>query len=143
MIESTAIVGDARSMEAVIAETLAVSRLAEYFSTLQDLLESESASPNLILVLQQWPDEYRASEIDALFRQFPLSRVLCCYGVWCSSMRRTRSVWPAVVCTSEDEFLERLKLEVRVIQEEIPPLPLTAGLDELFGYVNAHAESES
>ncbi|WP_146510912.1 RNA-binding protein [Thalassoglobus neptunius] len=143
MIESTAIVGDARSMESVVAEALAVSRSAVYFSTLRDLLDSDSSNPNFILVLQQWPDEYQSNEINELFRRFPLSRILCCYGVWCSSMRRTRSIWPGVVSVSESEFLPRLRLETRVIQEEIPPLPLTAGLDELFGYLSAYTEPES
>lgn len=58
------------------------------------LPETSGWFPDLIVVAQSWPDEYSAAEVHRLLSMFPLARLVCCYGNWCDSDGRNRSIWP-------------------------------------------------
>ena len=95
-------------------------------------LSSSDWQPDLVLVCQHWPDEFPPSDVDRLFRAFPLARFVVCYGPWCASDGRTRSIWPLAVRVPVEEAENRLKRELQVLRGERPPLPLTASRDEIF-----------
>jgi hypothetical protein len=86
---------------------------------------------DLVIVCQHWPDEYTAAEVRAVLRAFPLARLVCCYGAWCSSDGRTRDVWPLAVRVPAEWAARRIALELEVLAGDRWPLPLTASRDEI------------
>jgi hypothetical protein len=103
-----------------------------------DLLPGADRLPNLaaaadcdlVVVDQQWPDEFTLSEAEALLSE--TARVVCCYGPWCDSDGRTRSVWPHAVRTPRSECREAVAREAEILHGHRPAPPLTAARDELF-----------
>jgi hypothetical protein len=86
---------------------------------------------DLVVVCQHGPDEYTAAEVRAVLRAFPLARLVCCYGAWCSSDGRTRDVWPLAVRVPAEWAARRIDLELEVLAGARWPLPLTAARDEI------------
>jgi hypothetical protein len=86
---------------------------------------------DLVVVCQHWPDEYTAAEVRSLLAAFPLARLVCCYGSWCSSDGRTRDVWPLAVRVPAEWAARRIDLELEVLAGTRWPLPLTASRDEI------------
>ena len=123
-----------RLAPAEIRSSASIIEAAERFS-------SGDWQPDLVVVCQHWPDEFPPSEVDRLFRAFPLARFVVCYGPWCASDGRTRSIWPLAVRVPADEAESRLKRELEVLRGERPPLPLTASRDEIFVFDSLDAEA--
>ena len=97
--------------------------------------EFHERSPDLVVVCQSWPDEFPASEVSAALGRWPLTLWVCCYGAWCDSDGRTRSIWPISVRASVAEAESRLNHVWRIIvQHDGEPLPLTASRDEAFEF---------
>lgn len=93
--------------------------------------------PDLVVVLQNWPDEFPQSHVLRLFASFPLARVVCCGGDWCDSDGRTRSHWPPAVRVAAHAAGPRLRQEIALLRgdpEADAPLPLTAQRDEVFEF---------
>ena len=106
------------------------------FQTIPQVLQAALfEQPDLLMVQQAWSDEFRVDEVRALLSACPLTRIVCVYGPLCNSDGRTRSAWPLVTRVSEHELNRRLERELQAIQHNHPPLPWTAGYDELFGWM--------
>lgn len=93
--------------------------------------------PDLVIVLQAWPDQFSADEVEALIELCPLARILCCFGPWCDSDGRTRSLWPLGVRVHAASFESRFEHELALldgIRDVCPPLPLTASRTEIFDF---------
>ena len=60
-------------------------------------IAADSWIPDLVVVMQSWPDEFSARDVDHLFAFAPLARFVVCYGDWCESDGRNRAVWPLAV----------------------------------------------
>ena len=88
--------------------------------------------PDLVIVCQHWPEEYTATEVRQLLAEFPLARLICCYGPWCASDGRTRDIWPLSVRVPAEFAGRRIDLEIEVLGGTRWPLPLTASRDEIF-----------
>ncbi len=89
------------------------------------------SEPDLVIICQSWPDEFSASEATIALGRWPLSLWVVCYGAWCASDGRTRTVWPLSVRVSVDESCSRLNHLWRILREQREaPLPLTASRDE-------------
>lgn len=97
-----------------------------------DEIPVDSLCPALILICQNWPDEYRPRVMNDLVSRFPLSRLICCYGPWCEADGRTRTIWPLSIRVPARAISSRLQLEWEIIQEKRPAFPLTSGRDEVF-----------
>ena len=134
MIEHVILIGRIETMESAIASTMTHCKTLTRFARVEDLGETIDTWPDLVVVLQHSPDEYSKRQIESLLARFAVSRVLCCYGPWCASMGRTRAYWSPAVTVPLAEFEHRLKLEHDVILGKRPALPITAGLDEVFGF---------
>jgi hypothetical protein len=93
---------------------------------------SELWDPDLVIVCQLWPDEFRAVEVVQLLEAFPLARLICCYGSWCASDGRTRDIWPLSIRVPAARAARRIDLEIEVLAGSRWPLPLTASRDEIF-----------
>jgi hypothetical protein len=91
----------------------------------------ENWHPDLVVICQLWPDEYTAAEVRQLLEAFPLARLICCYGPWCSSDGRTRDVWPLSIRVPAAFAAQRIALELEVLAGTRWPLPLTASRDEI------------
>lgn len=87
---------------------------------------------DLMLILQQWPDEFRRSDVQTLIDAAPLSRLVVCYGPWCDSDARTRDVWPLCSRVPVAAAPARLRWELRELAQSRPPIPLTANRNEAF-----------
>ncbi|MEX2285506.1 MAG: hypothetical protein WD648_00375 [Planctomycetaceae bacterium] len=91
-------------------------------------------SPDLILIAQRRPGEYRPADIRMLQQAFPLARSVCCLGAWCESEGRNSDDWPAAVRVSARSAAARIRRELAVLAGQRPPLPLTAARDEIFAF---------
>lgn len=97
-------------------------------------ISPEIESPELIVICQNWPDEFSVSELNDLIKRFPISRLVCCYGVWCESDGRTRDVWPLSVRVPARCARVRIQQEWDIVQGNEKAFPLTAGRDEIFEF---------
>ena len=123
-----------------LAEWLAASLQpadTRHFRDLTAALEETSRTnwiPDLIVVVQSWPDEFSPSEIASLFAFAPLARVVVAYGAWCESDGRNRHLWPLAVRVSLSSAAARIEREWRLLNEQsgLEPLPLSASREEAF-----------
>ena len=90
--------------------------------------------PDLVIVVQQWPDEFTAADVRRLFALLPLARWICCFGIWCESDGRNRTIWPLSVRISARTAEARIRRELDVLRGAQPALPLTASRDEIFTF---------
>lgn len=97
-------------------------------------LASDGWFPDLVLVCQNWPEEFTHSEIQTLLAAFPLARWICCFGAWCEADGRSHSFWPEAIRVSARCCAHRIRHEWKVLSKGADPLPLTAGRDEKFDY---------
>ncbi|MBT5017669.1 hypothetical protein OAF42_01710 [Planctomicrobium sp.] len=133
IIDNGLLIGRPDGMESAVSSFLKVCRCANFFRDLNDFKPIED-SPEFILVLQHWSDEYTQTQVDELLNRFPLSRVVCCYGPWCQSDQRTRQIWPAALRVPIHQIQERIELECKVLLGNVLPIERTAGLDEVFAF---------
>ena len=96
---------------------------------------------DLLLVWQQWPDEYASEDVRRLLAVTPLSRLVCCYGPWCIADGRTREIWPPSVRVPWEQAGLRIANELSVRRGDLAPLPLTAGRDEIFAFGIGRSET--
>jgi hypothetical protein len=97
--------------------------------------------PELIIILQAWPDQFGAQEVQELISLCPLARIVCCFGPWCDSDGRTWSIWPLGVRVPVAAFVSRFEHELALLahgRDDGPPLPLTASRTEIFEFDFAH-----
>jgi hypothetical protein len=106
---------------------------------LQGFLDREDWFPDLVVVAQDWPDQYPAEAVHELIALCPLARIICCFGPWCDSDGRTRSIWPLAVRVSPEMFAARFEREWGQLAGTAPTdgpasLPLTASRTEIFEF---------
>ncbi len=90
--------------------------------------------PDLIVVLQSWPNEYSTQDVNRLLSFAPLARVIVCYGAWCESDGRNHNVWPLSVRVPVWAAPPRIEREWTLLLTpgEITPLPWSASREEVF-----------
>jgi len=98
------------------------------------LLEQGSQAPDLLIIVQSWPQQYPDSQCQRLLHLAPLARRVCCYSPWCESEGRNCSSWPLAIRVPMDAAVWRLQQEIRVLNNSAAPLPITAGRDEAFAF---------
>lgn len=110
------------------------------FEAADSIAEFRSAGetpPELVLVFQDWPEQYTAGEADWLLATHVTTRILCAYGGCCESDGRTRRIWPHAVRVPQWRLEPRLRREIEVIFGRGEPLPLTASRRERFLFEHA------
>ncbi|MCA9018273.1 MAG: hypothetical protein KDA77_23325, partial [Planctomycetaceae bacterium] len=95
-------------------------------------IPGEARFPDLILLCQNWPDEFDPHTLNDLVSRFPVSRFICCYGVWSEADGRTRSNLPLSIRVPARCVITRLQLEWEIIRGDREAFPLTSGRDEMF-----------
>ena len=65
---------------------------------------SQHELPELIVLVQAWPDEFHFTELMAVPGIGPYSRVICTYGPWCISDGRSRQDFPLAVRIPVEDF---------------------------------------
>lgn len=114
------------------------ARTAGDLETLKRLIKEDAWFPDLVVVLQAWPDQFSTEEVHELIALIPLARIVCCFGPWCDSDGRTRSIWPLAVRVSVPAAPNRLAHELALISNSDGPgravLPLTASRAEIFEF---------
>lgn len=111
-------------------------RTADDVSGLAALM-SDGWYPDLIVVLQSWPDQFSAADVHHVLARCPLARLVCCFGPWCDSDARTRSVWPLATRVPVAAAGRRLARELALFDlrsGSLAPLPLTASRTEIFEF---------
>lgn len=94
--------------------------------------------PDLIVIFQNWPDEFTHENIRKLFSSFPLARWICCFGLWCESDGRNRDFWPLSTRVFARNAIIRIERELANCDNNRSPLPFTAGREEIFEYENSY-----
>ena len=89
---------------------------------------------DLVVVCQNWPDEFSKADVQQLLSLFPLARWVCCFGVWCESDGRNRDLWPPAIRTPARNAEARIRRELAVLKDTHPALPLTASRDETYEF---------
>lgn len=134
VIERGVLIGQTEGMAEPISFFLGQCQSASYYQEIDEFLVASVQNVDFILILQHWPDQYAAQQIESLIDRYPLSRIICCYGPWCQSAARTRADWPLVWRVSDNQFALRFAGEIQNIQRGVSPLEKTAGYDEIFEY---------
>jgi hypothetical protein len=113
-------------------------RLAVDLRAVRRLRDAEGWIPDLIIVCQTWPDQFSGVDIHALLTWFPLTRLVCVYGVWCDSDGRSRTDWPLAVRIPASRAVARLDRELDSLSLSAgsigDALPLTASRGEMFAW---------
>jgi hypothetical protein len=112
-------------------------RIANDIAALRRIVANEHWFPDLIVVWQTWPDQFLEAEVHELIALCPLARIVCCFGPWCDSDGRTRSIWPLAVRVPAAAARARLERELAVLRQHEPHralLPLTASRAEIFEF---------
>jgi len=114
-------------------------RACRHLGGLRDFLASDGWFPDLVVISQDWPDQYPAEDVHELIALCPLARIICCFGPWCDSDGRTRSIWPLAVRVSPEMFAARFEREWEQVGGANPAggppaLPLTASRTEIFEF---------
>ena len=107
-----------------------------HFSSLAaglQLLAESTWIPDVILIVQSLPDEFRRSEMNQLGQFAPLARWIVAYGSWCESDGRTRDIWPLAVRVPLRSAVARFEREWQGLSDQrIYPLPMSASREEAF-----------
>jgi hypothetical protein len=131
--------GDFRSLVEIIRglRRTADVRQANDFAGLRQLVEVDAWHPDLVVVLQAWPDEFSELDVHELIALCSLARIVCCFGPWCDSDGRTRSIWPLAVRVPVAAAGGRLAREWSLLDDrgaQSAALPLTAARSEIFEF---------
>ena len=95
----------------------------------------DDSSPDMVIVCQSWPDEFSASDVSTSLGRWPLALWVCCFGSWCESDGRTRTIWPIGIRVPARAAVSRLtQLWEIVAHRRNELLPLTASRDEAFEF---------
>lgn len=111
--------------------------------TASRLVSEQNWFADLVVVCQNWPDEFSHAEVQQLLSLFPLARWVCCFGVWCESDGRNRDIWPPAVRIPARNAEARIRRELAVLKGDETPLPLTASRDEIYEFDYAVPFSKS
>ncbi len=119
-----------------VEEQLAGHRLeqAADIPAAERIIQEQHWFPDLVVVCQNWPDEFPESEVLRLLALLPLARWVCCFGAWCESDGRNRSIWPVSIRTTARGCAGRIRREREVLLGNRTALPLTASRDEAFAF---------
>ena len=100
--------------------------------------------PDLMIVLQSWPNEFSTHEVTRLLSFAPLARIVVCYGAWCESDGRNRSIWPHSVRVPLSTAQTRIEREWSSLQSacDFPSIPLSASREEAFAAEQQYGNSE-
>jgi len=90
--------------------------------------------PDLVVVLQQWPDEFASADVQQFIGLVPLARWVCCFSSWCEADGRNRAIWPLSTRISARTAESRIRAELEVITRQRDAVPLTASRDESFEF---------
>lgn len=71
-------------------------------------LRNAKNDPLLIVVVQSYPGQFSADQIEQLHRQSPLSRIVALLGSWCEGEARSGRPWPGVIRVLWHQFEGRL-----------------------------------
>jgi hypothetical protein len=122
--------GSPDPMPALQADLSALPGIEVTHSAAPEHVLQHGPPPDIVVLLQQHPDEHSSQQVRTLLNTCPLSRLIVCYGPWCDSDGRTRQLWPAACRVPAGRLLPRLHRELAVVRGASPPLPLTANRDE-------------
>lgn len=98
-----------------------------------ELLQNQSVFCEIIVICQNWPDEYKSGDVIQLMTLSPLSRLICCQSLWCESDGRNRDVWPLSLRVAARSFAARIDSEFQMLTGTKAAIPVTASRDELIG----------
>jgi hypothetical protein len=88
-------------------------------------------APDLIVVIQETPDQFSNHDVQQLLGIWPLARLVVCYGPWCNGDGRTRDAWPQATRVAHTSIDTRLASERSFSVGLGDGLPWTAGRDEI------------
>ncbi len=122
------------------------TRRAPHVDELRRFAGQDGWFPDLIVVLQSWPDQFSETDVHDILALCPLARFVCCFGPWCDSDGRTRSIWPLAVRVPATASANRVVRELALLENGGAlrrPLPLTASRAEIFEYDFGQWEPEN
>lgn len=111
-------------------------RITDEFSGLETALQNQACFDNtqMTIVLQSYSDQYASLAIDQLIGMTLFQRLLCCYGPWCESDGRNRSLWPDALRIPVRLAQSVVELELPGVGADADPIPPTAARDEIFAH---------
>jgi hypothetical protein len=97
-------------------------------------IAADSWIPDLVVVIQSWPDEFSPDDVDRLLNFAPLARYAVCCGDWCESDGHNRAIWPLAARIPLRSAQARIEREWQLLNNKpgAVPLPLSASRDEIF-----------
>jgi len=101
--------------------------------TARALMVENSFSPDVLVVAQAFPNQFRETEIEELLRWAPLARVVSLLGAWCEGEARSGKPWPSTARLYWHQWPCRVKRQLLQLDEGRKcawSLPLTATEEE-------------
>lgn len=136
MIDTVMIIGEWSFFPNVASSIQACARQQEYVPEIETALQSLSsatiAAPELVVIIERWPEEWSARNVAQLLQALPITRIIVVQSAWCASAGRRVARWPVSLPVFESQFRLRLHQECEIIRGLRPPVPRTASLDEVF-----------
>lgn len=116
------LIGDVRDPElAPVADWIAARAAASLIriseiGAASDFLRSEPSTPELIVILQSWSDQFPPTEVLQFLSRVPLARIVCVTGAACDADGRTRANWPLAVRARAPDAKTRIEREFELLR---------------------------
>ncbi|MDA1232517.1 MAG: hypothetical protein O2856_17220 [Planctomycetota bacterium] len=118
-------------------------RIVAEYPTLSAGLQAglgQSVSADFVIVLQSYSDEFTQHQINELIGRLLFSRIVCCYGPWCTADGRSHNLWPVafrVPAASAPTMIDRELTDFFIGTQSL--LPMSAG-EEVFAHRSVFPE---
>ncbi len=121
--------------EQAISATVPPCRLTCVNDVAQALaaLQSGTSVPALMVVVQNWPSQVSATDVDRLRAAAPLARICGLLGTWCEGETRSGKPWPGAVRCYWHQWPARFHQEIAAMaagRSSVWSLPPTASAEE-------------
>ena len=112
-------------------------RVVAEFQSLSAALQAglgQTLAADFVVVLQSYSDEYAADQINDFIGRMLFSRVMVCYGPWCTADGRSHELWPVAFRVPIASAAALIELELAgFLTADQPLFPMSAG-EEVFAH---------
>ncbi len=118
-------------------------RVVAEFQSLSAALQAglgQTLAADFVVVLQSYSDEYAQDQINDFIGRLLFSRVMVCYGPWCTADGRSHELWPVAFRVPVASAAALIELELAgFLTGDQPLFPMSAG-EEVFAHRSVFPE---
>ena len=110
-------------------------RIVHEFSGIDQAIDAglaETIPADIVLVLQEFSDQYSLPESHQLIGRMMFGRVFCCYGPWCQADGRSHDIWPVSTRIAVASAETIVSMELDAFSAGLPPQSPMSAAEEVF-----------